>query len=329
MNCIRLSTLVAGLAVAVSCTSTAWAAAAGGGSCLTIPGGGSSSWSICDNITTSNALPVGGTCGGGAVGAGASAQDAQLGMRGDAFDDVLVFINNTQVGGVATQVGNGAVFAAQTIAGLTTQLRWDVLATEATARAYLSLGNATGAPITVTVDYLTNFGSDAGTVIRGSSSGDAVLALGDRWVVSSDASPTTGDPVNTTVLWGGTPPVQPNAISNTVFNCADVNGARATYAVTVPAGATQALLFFQRLSDSDVTALATATNFDNVAAGSPLLAGLSGAQTAAVQNFALGGGGGPVAQVAVPVGGKASVLLAVLLALLGGAMVWRQRHPAL
>jgi len=327
MKNARLSSLIAGLAVAVSCAPAAWAAAQGGGSCLTITGGGTSTWSICDNITTTNALPVGGNCGVGAVGAGASIGDAQLGLRSDAFDQVLFFINNTQVGGVATQVGNGAVFAAQTIAGLNTQLRWDVLATEATARGYLSLANPGGTPVTVTVDYLTNFGSDGGTVIRGSSSGDAVLALGDRWVVSSDGSPTTGDPVNTTVLWGGAPPVQPNAISNTVFSCAGTEGSRATYSITIPAGATQALLFFQRLSDSDVTAIATATNFDNVVAGSPLLAGLSGAQTAAVQNFALGGGG-PVAQVAVPVGGKASVLLAALLALLGGAMVWRRRHLA-
>lgn len=327
MKKIRLSALVAAVA-ALSCAPATWAAAEGkGGPCLTIAGGGGSSWILCDAVVTSNAQPVGGNCATGALGAGASVEDASLGMRSDAFDEVLVFINNTQVGGAATQVGNGAVFAAQTIAGLSTQMRWDILGTEATARGYLSLTNPGAAPVTVTVDYLNNFGSDGGTVVRGTSSGDASFALGDRWLVSSDANPTSGDPVNTTVLWGGAPPVQPNAVSGTVFNCAGTEGARATYAITVPAGATQALLFFQRLSDSDVAALATAANFDNVVAGSPLLAGLSGAQTAAVQNFALGGGT-PVAQVAVPVGGVSSAVLAALLALLGTAMFLRRSRAA-
>lgn len=330
MNTMRKScrgVATATVAALIGWSPAIWAAAqGGGGTCISVPGGASSNWSLCDSVITSNVLPVGGTCTSGAIGAGASVEDATLGTRGDAFDELLIFVNNTQVGGTGALSGNGVLFAGQTIAGLNTQLRWDVLTTEATARGYLSLTNPTGAPITVTVDYLTNFGSDSGTILRGSSSGDTTFTTADRWLVSSDGSPTSGDPVNTTVLWGGTPAVTPSSVSNTVFDCAATNGARATYSVTVPAGTSRALLFFQRLSDSDVTALATASSFDNVVAGSPLLAGLSGAQTAAVQNFGIGGGTAVLA--AVPVGGQWSAVLAALLALVGATVFWRRRHGA-
>ncbi len=315
--------LMAGLLAPVA---GAQAAAAGsGGGCVAIAGGAMSSWDICDDFVTSNGLPAGGSSSSGAAGSGASVDDADLGPRGDAFDDgVNLWINTAIVGGVVTIAGNNATFAQQTLSGLNTQLRYDVLTTQATLRAYLSLVNPGAAPITVTVDYTTNIGSDSGTVIRGSSSGDTVFTTADRWLVSSDANPTTGDPVNTTSIWGGTPAVTPTSISSTVYNSAGSEGVRATFSVTVPAGQTRALMFFQRLSDSDTTALATAGDFTNVAAGSPLLAGLSPAQTAAVQNFGIGGGvAAPT--TAVPVGALAPWILGLLAALAGVFALRRRR----
>lgn len=277
-------------------------------------------WNICDNGTTNNGQPAGGTCNSGATGSGATINDAQAFTRGDAFDlGGMFWINNTQVGGAATYTATSAVFAQQTIAGLTTQLRYDALASEPTLRAFLRLTNPGASAVTVTVDYATNFGSDGGTVVNGTSSGDTVFTTADRWLVTSDGGP--GDPVNTTVLFSGSPAIAPSAVSGTVFDCAATNGARATYSVTVPAGQTVALATFQRLGDQIAASVTAAAAYSDIQAGSPLLAGLSAGDVAAIRNIGVGGGQPPAAPTAVPIGGGAwTWLLAGLLAIAGLAV---------
>jgi hypothetical protein len=287
--------------------------------CGTLTASGAS-WNVCDSATTSNNQPAGGSCASGATGAGATIDDATAFSRGDAFDfGGMFWINNTPVGGVGTYTATSAVFAAQSIAGLSTQLRYDALASEPTLRTYLRLTNPGASAVTVTVDYATNFGSDGSTVVNGSSSGDTAFTTADRWLVSSDGGPS--DPVNTTVIYSGTPAIAPSAVSGTVFDCAATNGARATYSVTVPAGQTVALVTFQRLGDQIAASVTAAAAFTDIQAGSPLLAGLSAGDVAAIRNIGVGGGQPPAAPAAIPVGGGTwTWLLAGLLAIAGLAV---------
>lgn len=296
----------------------------GKGSCPTLFGGASSEWTICDNLITNNGLPTGGACTSGTIGSGAGISDASNPANSDAFDDAgLLWVNNTQVGGVATVTGNRVDFASPAIAGLNIALRHDVLVTAPVARILLTLNNPSGSAINVPVDYATNFGSDYSTVIRATSSGDTSFTAADRWLITSETLNDT-DPVNTTVLWGGTPQVTPQSVSTTVFDCADTEGALARFQVSVPAGGSVSLLFFQRIDETTAAATAAVGAFDNVVAGSPLLDGLTPAQFANVVNYNLAG---PVAEpVSVPAGQNLTWLgLALGLGLIGAAVVTRRQ----
>lgn len=326
----RLLTTAVSLILATSLSQGAFAdgpkpngAVRGQGTCTTIFGGGSSEWEVCDDEITTNGLPAGGTCSGGAAGSGASIDDALIPAGSDAFDfGGMLWVNNVQVGGLLTVTGQSASFSAQNIAGLTASLRYDVLTTEATTRVLLTLTNGGSSAVNVPVDYATNFGSDSSTQIRGTSSGDTSFTTADRWLVTSDQGDF--DPVNTTVIWGGTPQVQPQSVSTTVFSCADTPGALARFPVSVAPGATIRLMFFQRLSDTTPNALAAAPGFDNVVAGSPLLAGLTPGEFASAVNWNIGT---PAPQaVSVPVDQRWGLLgLGLMLGLIGAIAAVRRQ----
>lgn len=259
---------------------------------VTIAGGGSSSWTIEDVLVTSNGLPTGGSCTDGPAGSGASIDDASLAVQSDAFDEAgTLWINNARVGGILTQNGNTVTFAAQSLFGLNTSLQYYIASGSATARILLTLQNTGGSTITVPVDYLTNSGADGGTVYKGTSSGDTGFTTADRWVVSDEAGDGGGDPANTTVIAGpGSPAVTPSSVSTTVFDCAGTEGVRATFNLTVGAGQTRSLLFFQQLNPTTTAALANAPLFFNTnpPQGGDLLAGLTSAQLAQVANWNFG-----------------------------------------
>lgn len=315
------------LAAAVMLTFAAGTATAGqpergqGGSCTTVNGGGTSSWVLCDDEITDNGLPVGGVCATAAPGAGASIDDASLATpaSSDAFDFAsLLFVNNSQVGGVRALTGNSVSFAPSTVGGLTRNMRYDVLTTEATLRVVFTLTNTTGAPITTPVNYVGNFGSDGGTVINGSFTGDTLFTTADEWIVTSDGS--NGDPVNTSVFFGGTstPPVTPTSVSLVAFDCAATPGYNVLFNPTIPANSSITFLFFQRLSDTAALAVPAAQDFTNITSASPLLAGVSAAELGRLANFAFA----PVGPVAPPppipaLSPRLMVLLGVVLALFG------------
>lgn len=293
----------------------------GEGYCTVLNGAAGTEWQICDDIRTSNGLPAGGNCTTGAPGSGAGISDASNPLETDAFDfGGLLWVNSTQVGGIATFTGNRVDFAPQTISGLTASIRLDVLTSSPTTRILLTLANPGSSPISVPVDYATNFGSDSNTLIRATSSGDTTFSIADRWMISSESQSDT-DPVNTTVIWGGTPPVTPQSVSNTVFSCAGTEGALARFPVTVPAGGSVSLMFFQRIDESTSNAQAAVGAFDNVVPGSPLLDGISAGQFASIVNFA---GSAPL-PVAVPASQGWTLLGLVLgLGLLGAIAVTRR-----
>jgi hypothetical protein len=256
---------------------------------VTINGGDNSSWFINDSTTTSNGLPSGGTTAGGS---GATINDATLNTtgQGDAFDSgAMVWINDMQVGGALTQTGNTVDFAPSSIAGLNVAMHYYIASNSATARVFVSLSNPTGSPIMVPVDYATNFGSDGGTTIQASSDGNTSFDVTDRWLVTDDST-SGGDPANTTVLFGpGTPAVTPSSVSTTVFDSAGTEGALARYFITIGAGQTRSLIWFQQLNPTSAEAITDAATFFDVnpTFGGDLLSGLSVAQVNSVANFSL------------------------------------------
>lgn len=227
------------------------------------------------------------------------------------------------VGGIVTTAANRATYAPTTRSGLTVNMRYDFLTTESTERTFVSFTNPSQSPISASITYTANFGSDGDTVVNATSSGDAVFTTADRWLVTSDGNES--DPVNTTVLWSGTPRVVPNTATTTVYDCSATNGAFATYPVSVPAGGTVSLVFFQRLTETLAQATATAAQFNDLQPASPLLAGLTPTEIAQAQNIA----GGPPPPpprppVAMPLSPQGLGVLAGLFALLGLIVVRRR-----
>jgi len=61
-------------------------------------------------------------------------------------------------------------------------------------RWYDSLQNTTTSPITVSVEYFSNLGSDASTVVTGSDNGNTSVEITDRWFATDDAWDGSEDP---------------------------------------------------------------------------------------------------------------------------------------
>lgn len=255
------------------------------------PGFFSTSWDI-QQATTSTGSPFTGSSVAG--GAGFSIDDAD-GPDGssDAYDNAyMIFVNGAvfDPGSTVDLTGTTMTAGPVTMSGLnaTVQFYFDTLA--AVARIMVFLNNPTGATINATVDIPINFGSDSGTIVQMTSSGDTTVTTADRWVVSSDSGPN--DPVNTTVLYGPDASVTPSAYTQTVFDDAATNGLGATFNVSVPANQTRSLMLFAGLGDitgngnTIAGAISAAALFDNVStlpAGA--LSGLSAQQQSEIVNW--------------------------------------------
>lgn len=70
------------------------------------------------------------------------------------------------------------------------------------ARVLVTYTNPTAAPITITTGTDSNYGSDSSTLVDADSSGNGVVDLPDRWIVTSEDVVLTNDPVITTA-WAG------------------------------------------------------------------------------------------------------------------------------
>ena len=210
-------------------------------------------------------------------------------MGGDPFDYATMFwVDNTQVGGIATVSGQDVIFAPSVISGLNVSLDYYFSPTSATQRSFLALNNPTGAPITIQLDYANNYGSDCNTSIGDTSSGDTVLSTADNWVVTTDGF--DGDPINTTVFQGpdnsGSAVVI--AVSETVFSCTGTQGTLITYSMTIPAGATQSIMIFQQLNATVPDAQTDAVVFNAQPLPAEFTAGLTDEELGTVANFSTG-----------------------------------------
>jgi hypothetical protein len=254
-------------------------------------------WDFTNSCGTDNGLPAGGNVNSTP---GLSVNDVTTLAGADAFDcGAMVWVGNTVVADddgtvdVSPSGGDTVVTpSTQTIGGLQVTDTYRMFAAGDTMRLLVRLTNPTAAPISTPVTYVSNFGSDAATLLAGSSSAGASFTTADRWIVTADHAPNSTDVINTSVFSGpGAVDATPTSVSSTVFGSSTTNGALASFDVTVPAGSTRFLMFFQVVSGGsngtpNSTAVASAAVWNTpIAAGSPLLAGISAADAGLIVNW--------------------------------------------
>lgn len=228
-------------------------------------------------------------------GLGLTIGDASFDGHGDAFDDGWYVRVNGAYYNPETVDLTGTTMTGPVIgmSGLNVSTQYYFAPNSAVARILVTLHNPGSVPVAATVDVPTNYGSDGGTVYRATSSGDTAITTADRWIISSDGA--FSDPINTSVFYGpGTVREAPTAYYTTVHSAAGSEGIGAAFALDVPAGGTQSLMFFAGLNG-----ITTATNTLEAAQAGAVafnsnttllpewLNGMSNAQKSQVVNWAL------------------------------------------
>ncbi len=227
---------------------------------------------------------------------GSLLEDAETLTQFDAFDDALrIYVNGTQAltGFGGTDNATFTLGSAVNVAGLSVTSRFDALQTSPTLRSFFTFTNTTNSLFTGSLGVQTNVGSDTGTIIKGTSSGDLLFGTNDRWIVTDDNA-LGGDPENLHVLWftGGQAPA---SVTNSVFSSFGTEGVGANWNVSLAAGQTISLLFFNQITDGDIPTNVVGSNtalFNSLSSG--LTFGLSQAELARTINI------GQVTVVAVP-----------------------------
>lgn len=169
----------------------------------------------------------------------------------------------------------------RTMGGVDVTIQHTALQTQPILRTLVKLTNNTDAALTKTVTFEQDLGSDSSTWIQTTSSGDDAWTAADRWAITSQNSPPQSDPVITTVIFGPGAVLSPlvtldlcgerwssevgeartaakgEAVPQAVASEAAQTSA-GYFSVTVPAGETRYLAFFNAATDDDSIAPATA-----------------------------------------------------------------------
>lgn len=224
---------------------------------------------------------------------------------GDAFDGYP----NVTVGGTAypsaaadscthEEGGREVAYPEATLSGLEVSRKVFVPAAGTPFARFLTLlRNAGAAPVTTTYTFEGNLGSDGDTVIRLTSSGDTVAAVGDAWAVSDDSGGTPPERDDPTLLhvWDGTAAGAPQALAAIDWPSADDDSPAVDWNVTVPAGSTYVFL---HVVGQRSGFLGASEDAPVLAAGAPdVFVGMSTAELAALRNWALPTCQGEVATV--------------------------------
>jgi hypothetical protein len=117
--------------------------------------------------------------------------------------------------------------------------------TVATLRTFVTLENRSVQAVSTSVEVVTNLGSDAATTVWADADGDDRATADDRWVATADDDDLPSDPIVATATFGPGRVIAPvTELDDQVFDCADTDGIRARYEVTVPAGETRHVASF-------------------------------------------------------------------------------------
>lgn len=283
--------LAAGTAAAL-CLTAGMAVAAPVSPNVTIQSGfGSTSWSIT-NTGGTNGGPFGGNC---TFDPALTIQEANGPTgAGDAYDNAWAI----SIDGVAYSTGptvdlTGTTYTgpAAAMSGLNVSVQYHIVPGDALARILVTLRNPGASPVATTVQVANNWGSDSSTMVRATSSGDAVVTTADRWIITSDVG--SYDAVNLSVMYGTGASVTPASYTTSVFSCAGTEGLGTVFNVSVPAGETRHVMMFAGVggvltNDNQVaSAQAAAGFFADLDSMDPLwLDGLTQAQLDRVVNWA-------------------------------------------
>jgi hypothetical protein len=216
------------------------------------------------------------------------AYDGVYGTRDDAFDDGLVLsvdgTTYTDGDDYADVNGNTSSTYGGKMGSVVVSRVDTALKSSPTLRDLVKFSNPTKSLKSLDVEMDTNVGSDTGTVIIATSSGDLNHTANDHWVISNDGSPSTGDPVVTQVFSGknGSAAVTLSPGLSAGSDCVSIH-----YAVKVPAGKSRYLLSFLQMHGSNKTAKSGAVPFNRLSSGSPLLSGIPAKILPAIVNWHL------------------------------------------
>ena len=227
------------------------------------------------------------TCG--VSGADSPVDDGSYGSRSDAFDGGLMMaIDGSGYGdleGYARVSSNQTTTYGGSYSGLSVWRLDTALQQSPTLRSLLKLTNPSNGAVTVTVTVASNLGSDGNTTLVTTSSGDTTNTLADRWIVTDDTQPATGDPIVTHVLYGKGAAVKPGTLNSAAGGgneCESVD-----YSVKVPGGKTRYLLLFAQMHPSIKSAKKAAVPFNLLSSGSALLDGISNKVLPQIVNWKL------------------------------------------
>ncbi|MCC2671997.1 MAG: hypothetical protein K0Q72_4468, partial [Armatimonadetes bacterium] len=261
--------------------------------------GNDAEWFIQNDQGTSNGDPVGGS---GISGPGLGTNDARLisTNQGDAFDGgMTLWVNNDIYVAPPSPTVTPSLVATDPapMSGLNVSVEYYALTSSPTLRMQAIFQNPSPMPVSVTATLVSNLGSDSGTTVVGTSSGDATFTAADDWIVTDDGSSTGNDPAVTHFLAGATGAVQPSSVSQTVFSRSGTEGILANYPLTVPGNSTRRLVFFVQLNTSSANGVTNAAPFAaSIVDGNDALSGIGASEQSQVVNFDLDAvdEGGPV-----------------------------------
>ncbi|MFK5950297.1 MAG: hypothetical protein QM500_16175 [Methylococcales bacterium] len=154
-------------------------------------------------------------------------------------------------------------------------------------RALYSFTNTSAAAISITVNVDGNLGSDGGTIIQATDSGDLIADDNDKWTISSDQAVgvdadafSSTDPILLITRYGtgaSVIPVQSDVI-------ADGDGFWGNdYDLTIPAGETQRIMAFVEAHSTNTGAASSAASLEVMTPS--LLADLTDIETSEIVNY--------------------------------------------
>ena len=229
------------------------------------------------------------------------------GIRTDAFDGAAgIAVNrlpfNPPTGQVDLTTTSAGTFiktiTPQNFSGVDASLHYFMSTSSRTLRSVGVFTNNTGTAQTIAVAFGGNLGSDSGTQILATSSGDQVLQVAlDRFVISNDSDVTESDPTLTWTFFG------PGGKTADTGQYADGNGLIGEeWTLTLAPGQTQELMWFTQFNDDLAEAQSLLSLVANVGAleAAGLLSGLSAEDLAAIQNWSFSSSSGSTLQNSSP-----------------------------
>jgi hypothetical protein len=190
------------------------------------------------------------------------------------------------VDGVQFAAGDTIVTGENTVAagpvemsGVNVHVQYATMTASNTLRTLAGFVNPTGEDIDIDVVFATNVAADIGNTIRGTDAAPILaFLLNDKWVVTSQlVTNPLKQPAITHVHREngiGVAGTAATDVATSTFACFGTEGISVTYAITVPAGSTQYLLFFNALSATVSGALGGTPLYDDPQPGGDLLFGL-------------------------------------------------------